>query len=434
MRNTIELHKRWKDNPSKGEVFTPEELVKDMLDKIPTSVWENPTSTFLDPCMGKGTFLIDILRRLTTIYGYSKEDAMSRIYGYDVRVKYVNYLKRGGFKNVFHKDFLNENNDMKFDVVIGNPPYQSSTSKKNSANALWVKFGDKSKDLVKEEGYMAFIHPDSWVNFNETYDNFNKGRMTTKLYRARIFSSIKPYFVCIGDDIRKKYFQHVGVDFSIVIGKKTTENMSITLKHDSDIIVVENLGKKIVPKTAKKEIINIFDKLFNNNDDFFNLLQNNQPTFVSDTRKWGGNISKEQTNQHIFPLCNTSAQYNKGQYLWSTLPHEFQNVSKVIFSDSGYSRPFYDNGVYGLSSHSFGIESDLENSEKIIFYLNSNTLKNILSYMGNSGAESQLSVIKNMIPTIDLNKIIIGDENSVVDSLTSKYGLTVDEKKFLLNV
>ena len=154
MRNTIELHKRWKDNPSKGEVFTPEELVKEMMDKIPTSVWENPTSTFLDPCMGKGTFLIDILRRLTTIYGYSKEDAMSRIYGYDVRVKYISYLKRGGFVNVFHKDFLNESIDMKFDVVVGNPPYQSGN---NKGNKLWIKFINKSLELSNNLCYVVPI-------------------------------------------------------------------------------------------------------------------------------------------------------------------------------------------------------------------------------------------------------------------------------------
>ena len=36
MKQTIELHKRWKDDPSKGEVFTPIELVQEMLDKILT--------------------------------------------------------------------------------------------------------------------------------------------------------------------------------------------------------------------------------------------------------------------------------------------------------------------------------------------------------------------------------------------------------------
>lgn len=90
------------------ETSSTEELVREIIDKISLSVWVNPNSTFLDPCMGKGTFLVDILRRLTTIYKYSKKDAVSPIYGYDIRVKHINYLKLGGFKNIFHKDFIKQ--------------------------------------------------------------------------------------------------------------------------------------------------------------------------------------------------------------------------------------------------------------------------------------------------------------------------------------
>ena len=91
--------KRWSPDPSKGEVFTPIELVSKIIDKIPLEVWNNPKSLFLDPCMGKGTFLIEIVRRLVDIYGYSELDAKSRVFGFDIRVKYINYLKRRGYVN-----------------------------------------------------------------------------------------------------------------------------------------------------------------------------------------------------------------------------------------------------------------------------------------------------------------------------------------------
>ena len=164
MRKTIEQHKRWKDNPSNGEVSTSKVLVCEILDNIPLSLWENPESTFLDPGMGKGTFLIEIFNRLTTIYGYSKEDAMSRIYGYDVRVKFLNYLKRRGFINVFDKDFLNESFNMKFDVIVGNPPYQG----KNKQDKLWVKFLIKSLEINKTGGYVIMVNPISWTKRPES--------------------------------------------------------------------------------------------------------------------------------------------------------------------------------------------------------------------------------------------------------------------------
>jgi len=105
----IDTYTRWNQNPSKGEVFTPKELVNEMLDKIPFEVWENPKSTFCDLSMGKGTFLVEIVKRLTYIYKNSEEDAKSRVFGYEVRVKYINYLKRRGYKNLYHEDSLEKN-------------------------------------------------------------------------------------------------------------------------------------------------------------------------------------------------------------------------------------------------------------------------------------------------------------------------------------
>jgi hypothetical protein len=152
----------WKDDPSKGEVLTPTELVKEMLDTIPEEVWKNPVSVFLDPCMGKGTFLIEIVNRLTYIYGYTQDEAKSRVYGYDIRVKYVNHLIRRGFKNVRHKNFLNEEIEMQFDVILGNPPY---------LKGVWRKFFKKSSSLSKQ--YIIMVSPDATKTFSTRSEQFN---------------------------------------------------------------------------------------------------------------------------------------------------------------------------------------------------------------------------------------------------------------------
>jgi type I restriction-modification system DNA methylase subunit len=47
-----------------GEVFTPTELVNEMLDKLPKEVWLDPTKTWLDPACGTGNFLLEVYRRL----------------------------------------------------------------------------------------------------------------------------------------------------------------------------------------------------------------------------------------------------------------------------------------------------------------------------------------------------------------------------------
>lgn len=47
-----------------GEVFTPPELVNEILDQLPPEVWNDPTKTWLDNSCGEGAFLIQIKTRL----------------------------------------------------------------------------------------------------------------------------------------------------------------------------------------------------------------------------------------------------------------------------------------------------------------------------------------------------------------------------------
>jgi len=47
-----------------GEVFTPFELIEEMLDKLPEDVWYNPDKTWLDPAAGLGNFHVVVVERL----------------------------------------------------------------------------------------------------------------------------------------------------------------------------------------------------------------------------------------------------------------------------------------------------------------------------------------------------------------------------------
>jgi type I restriction-modification system DNA methylase subunit len=47
-----------------GEVFTPPELVNEILDQLPPELWSDPTKTWLDNSCGQGAFLLEVKRRL----------------------------------------------------------------------------------------------------------------------------------------------------------------------------------------------------------------------------------------------------------------------------------------------------------------------------------------------------------------------------------
>lgn len=47
-----------------GEVFTPRSLIREMLDRLPNSIWFDPNKTWLEPAAGDGNFLVEIKARL----------------------------------------------------------------------------------------------------------------------------------------------------------------------------------------------------------------------------------------------------------------------------------------------------------------------------------------------------------------------------------
>ena len=51
-------------NLSNNEVFTPPEVVNQILDLLPQELFQDPNTTFLDPACKTGVFLCEIAKRL----------------------------------------------------------------------------------------------------------------------------------------------------------------------------------------------------------------------------------------------------------------------------------------------------------------------------------------------------------------------------------
>lgn len=66
-----------------GEVFTPTELVREILEQIPVEQFTDPSKTFLDNSCGDGQFLGEVLIRKME-NGSSFEQALQTIYGVDL--------------------------------------------------------------------------------------------------------------------------------------------------------------------------------------------------------------------------------------------------------------------------------------------------------------------------------------------------------------
>lgn len=74
------------DVNASNEFFTPSDLVKKMCDKVPEEDWMDLTKTFLEPCLGNGNFIVEIVDRKLK-YCKSEEDvytALSNVYGVEL--------------------------------------------------------------------------------------------------------------------------------------------------------------------------------------------------------------------------------------------------------------------------------------------------------------------------------------------------------------
>jgi type I restriction-modification system DNA methylase subunit len=76
-----------------GEVFTPTELVQEILEKLPLEQFTDPAKTFLDPSCGDGQFLGEVLIRKME-NGSTFEQALSTTYGVDLMQDNVDLCRK----------------------------------------------------------------------------------------------------------------------------------------------------------------------------------------------------------------------------------------------------------------------------------------------------------------------------------------------------
>lgn len=139
-----------------SQIYTPIPIAKDMINILPEEIW-NKDSTFLDPCCKSGVFLHEIYLKLmdtpvmmqefpdkaerrnhilqNQLYGISPNNmcklmSTRTVYGKIQGEKNIisienNYLEvmQNRDKKFLYEILKKEFGQMKFDVVIGNPPY-----------------------------------------------------------------------------------------------------------------------------------------------------------------------------------------------------------------------------------------------------------------------------------------------------------------------
>lgn len=219
----------------------------------------------LEPSFGTGEFLIPLKNLSDNVFGVEKEKEIFNDFG-----------------NCFNDDFLTWDTNLKFDFIIGNPPFFETKDYKEQfseisygRNNIYSFFIKKSIELLKDNGILAFIIPRT---------------LNTGMYFYKVRD-----FIINNTDIEGIYdldnFSGVNQHLQLIILKKCKNTGRYLVKKDNITIFSQEYEKLNSLITNCKSIhdlgfaVKTGSFIWNENKE---LLSNDEKDTLL---VWGGNIS-----------------------------------------------------------------------------------------------------------------------------------------------
>lgn len=476
-------------NLSSDEVFTSPKIANEMLDMLPQELFENPNTTFLDPCTKSGVFLREIAKRL--LVGLEKQipDLQQRInhiftkqlYGIAItkltsllsrRSVYCSKTANGKYsiattfnaengnikfdkiKHIFenHKckfcgvsdsvetytrddsmethayEFIHTENpqelfNMKFDVIIGNPPYQlDDGGAQASATPLYDKFVLQAKKLNPR--YLTMIIPSRWFAGGKGLDCFRDEMLHDDRFRvihdfissADCFSGVEIkggvcYFLWDRDN-------HGLCDVYTHKDDQISHSKRKLLEENNDTFIRYNQAISILKKVTKL-----------NEQSFSNLISSRKPfglaTNFSDFNKIGDNsFIKIYANKSIGYLDKNFIIPKGNEYINSYKLFIPKAIGSGNISDD-YIKPIlgYPNTICTETYIMAGPFSNEQECKNVISYINTKFFHFLMGLK--KVTQDATSKVYQFIPIQDFSKSWTDKE------LYEKYKLSKEEIEFI---
>jgi hypothetical protein len=255
-----------------GEVLTPISLVNEMLETLPKEVWSNPDLKWLDPANGSGNFPFVVMYKLMKGLSEWEPDPEKRYKHIVENMIYVCELQsRNVFlwlcgidpfdeytTNTYWGSFLDEGFDKhmkevwgvdKFDLVVGNPPYNNDGGLKTGGKNLYQKFILKSISIYS--GYICYVTPPGFYK-TTVFDKKNE------IFKDITTNNNLKYLNCT--DINGKYF-NVGtpIVYYLIENKKYQKNTKI--ESDYGLFFIDVSEYNFIPRLVSNESFSILKKI-----------------------------------------------------------------------------------------------------------------------------------------------------------------------------
>lgn len=325
-----------------NEFFTPCELIEKMLSHIPQNIWDNIHAKWLDPTCGEGYFLLIVFEKLffneNYIFHFPKEEErkkhiLQNLYFNDINPENTGKIKGfTGFKdckmNIYTMDFLQWNPDLLFDVIIGNPPFQTPSNnylsgpmRKGSRKKMYEKVIEHSLTFLKKDGYMSFISPTNLWSGKGALKNTLYEKLVTKYSPVYIYLNNlkKRWFPKVGQNLKMCYFVLVNEPYCGVTSIENTDGVvSLTLKNrsvnpvenwtaENDALISRFLGNKNKFIRTKEIPVEVGDVLYMQNPERIAHV------LLSDKLQKDSHYGEEK--YILFRMKPFEGMYDKGDYL-----------------------------------------------------------------------------------------------------------------------
>ena len=279
------------EDDEKGTYYTPLHLVNLVMDEVYPWEGEYKDTSFFDPSCGSGIFLVEAYRRLvcrwmsqndihtitcdqlnlllkSSIFGVDINEEAIRVASFSLSLAMCDFLDPRSIwdklsfprlldNNLISSDFFDEDksfNNRKFDVIIGNPPWQSNITRKTKeylkkANRvigdkqIAQAFSIKCSELCKQSGIICLLMPSKGLLFNRS----DKSRT----FRANLFSYNNVLAIINLSVYRKFLFDHASGPAAAIIYTPKKEEISQPIVYctPKPIYTIEDIRKFSIDPT-----------------------------------------------------------------------------------------------------------------------------------------------------------------------------------------
>ena len=404
---------------ARGEVFTPLNLIREMLyglrrsdptqiwgvrdgalfeddpeDRIggiPLDVWQNPESKWLDPANGIGNFPFVAFLMLDFQLSKTMKDAATRkkhivekmLYMIEIDKGNVNTARKifetlvpGSKSNICcadtlklkKEDLMREFGVAEFDVVMGNPPFQAPVVGKRFSSGqpkiIWDKFLIQSLNILIPNGFFVFITPPTW-------------RKPESPFWEYMTRTCNVHFLHIFNKVKSNALFHVSQRIDMYLIKKTSEHTpAIIIDELSEITSLELSQWPFLPNYNYAQFKNILTTKKDGIKIIYSTAYHSAPSGVKKEDK----PRLVADSIYKYPVVHNITQKGLGiRYVRNNTKGHF-DVSKVLLNKNENQYPVNDfEGKYGMSEMTFGIPiSTKEEGDKIVNAINTLEFKNIL--------------------------------------------------------